>query len=196
MSGRKKPAAYRAHESAIVDAGARIGRGTRIWHWVHVCAGARVGTNCTLSQNVFVSGKAVIGDNVKIQNNVSVFDGVTLGDDVFCGPGMMFTNVVNPRSHVSRRGEYQATPVGRGATLGANATVVCGNAIGEYAFVGAGAVVTRDVAPYAIVVGNPARRIGWMCACGIRLPAKQGLVRCTDCAARYRITRTACRPAE
>ena len=149
-----------AHDSAIIDAGAQIGEGTRIWHWTHVCAGAMIGARCSLGQNVFVANKVVIGNNVRIQNNVSVYDDVTLEDDVFCGPSMVFTNVINPRSHVPRKDEYLATVVRRGATIGANATVICGHTIGEYAFIGAGAVVTRDVPPGVIVRGNPARESG------------------------------------
>src|SRR5690606_3094678 len=154
---------------AVIDAGAQIGRGTRIWHWVHVCAGARIGERCSLGQNVFVGNRVVIGDNVRIQNNVSVYDEVTLEDDVFCGPSMVFTNVFNPRSAVPRKAEYRPTLVGRGATLGANCTIVCGVTIGESAFVGAGAVVTSDVPAYALVVGVPARQIGWMSEHGERL---------------------------
>src|SRR5215475_361861 len=157
------------HPTAIVDEGATIGDGTRIWHWVHVCAGARIGSGCSLGQNVFVGNRVVIGTNVKIQNNVSVYDNVTLEDAVFCGPSMVFTNVYNPRSAVSRKDEYRDTLVRRGATLGANCTIVCGTTIGEYAFVGAGAVVNRDVAPFALVVGVPARQIGWMSRFGERL---------------------------
>ena len=186
---------HSAHPTAIVDPGAQIGSGTRIWHWVHVCGGARIGSKCSLGQNVFVANKVVIGDNVKIQNNVSIYDDVTLEDYVFCGPSMVFTNVINPRSHVPRKDEYLATLVRRGATLGANCTVVCGNTIGEYAFVGAGAVVTRDVPAYALVVGSPAKRIGWMCRCGERLPAGEGMVTCGACAARYRIDATSCHAA-
>jgi len=157
------------HETAIVDPGAEIGEGTRIWHWVHVCAGARVGRGCSLGQNVFIGNDVVIGDNVRIQNNVSVYDRVRLEDDVFCGPSMVFTNVVNPRSAVSRKDEYRETLVRKGATLGANCTIVCGVTIGAFAFVGAGAVVTRDVPAYALVVGMPARQIGWMSEFGERL---------------------------
>lgn len=160
---------YTAHPSAIIDAGAQIGAGTRIWHWVHVCAGARIGERCSLGQNVFVGNKVVIGNNVKIQNNVSVYDDVTLEDDVFCGPSMVFTNVYNPRSAIVRKNEYRPTLVRRGATLGANCTIVCGVTIGEYAFVGAGAVVNSDVPDFALVVGVPARRIGWMSRYGERL---------------------------
>jgi UDP-2-acetamido-3-amino-2,3-dideoxy-glucuronate N-acetyltransferase len=185
-----------AHETAIVDAGARIGPGTRIWHWAHVCAGARIGANCVLGQNVYVGNRVTIGNNVRIQNNVSVYDAVTLEDDVFCGPSMVFTNVVNPRAAVPRKDEFQATLVQRGATIGANATVVCGHAIGRNAFIGAGAVVTRDVPDHALVVGNPARRIGWMCRCGVRLPSRTGSARCGSCGARYRIAAQSCRPLE
>lgn len=157
------------HPSAIVDEGARIGAGTRIWHWVHVCAGARIGSRCSLGQNVFVGNRVVIGDRVKIQNNVSVYDNVTLEDDVFCGPSMVFTNVYNPRAAVERKSEYRDTVVRRGATLGANCTIVCGVTIGEYAFIGAGAVVNRDVPAHALMVGVPARQIGWMSRHGEQL---------------------------
>jgi len=157
------------HPTAIVDAGAIIGDGTRIWHWVHVCAGARIGSGCSLGQNVFVGNRVVIGSNVKIQNNVSVYDNVTLEDDVFCGPSMVFTNVYNPRAAVSRKQEYRDTLVRRGATLGANCTIVCGTTIGEYALIGAGAVVNRNVAPFALMVGVPAQQIGWMSRFGERL---------------------------
>jgi UDP-2-acetamido-3-amino-2,3-dideoxy-glucuronate N-acetyltransferase len=157
------------HETAVVDAGAQIGAGTRIWHWVHVCGGARIGEHCSLGQNVFVGNDVVIGNNVKVQNNVSVYDAVTLEDDVFCGPSMVFTNVYNPRSAVTRKNEYRPTLVRQGATIGANATIVCGATIGRYAFIGAGAVVHKDVADYALMVGVPARQIGWMSAYGERL---------------------------
>ena len=182
------------HPTAIVDEGARIGEGTRVWHWVHVCAGARIGERCVLGQNVYVGNDVAIGDNVRIQNNVSVYDAVTLEDDVFCGPSMVFTNVYNPRSAVSRKSDYRRTLVRRGASIGANATVVCGHTIGEYAFVGAGAVVNRDVEPYALVVGVPARRIGWMCRCGERLPAGAGAVQCAACKSKYRVTPDSCEP--
>ncbi len=158
------------HPSAIVDAGAQLGAGTRVWHFAHVCAGARIGPGCSLGQGVFVGNDVLIGANVKIQNNVSVFDAVTLEDDVFCGPSMVFTNVHNPRAAVVRKHEYRRTLVRRGATLGANCTVVCGTSVGEFAFVGAGAVVSRDVPAFALVVGVPARRIGWMSRLGERLP--------------------------
>lgn len=183
------------HPTAIVDDGAVIGDGTRVWHWVHVCGGARIGEGCSFGQNVFVGNKVIVGNNVKVQNNVSIYDDVTLEDDVFCGPSMVFTNVVNPRSHVSRKNEYKKTVVERGATIGANATVVCGHTIGRYAFIGAGAVVTRDVQPYALMVGTPARRIGWMCQCGERLPDGKGEISCKGCGSGYRIA-DACIPAE
>lgn len=157
------------HPSALVDEGATIGADSRIWHWVHVSPGAVIGERCSLGQNVFVGNRVRIGDNVKIQNNVSVYDNVTLEDDVFCGPSMVFTNVYNPRSAVSRKHEYRATLVERGATLGANCTLVCGRRIGHHAFVGAGAVVNRDVKPFALMVGVPARQVGWMSAYGERV---------------------------
>lgn len=157
------------HTSAIVDEGAQIGCGSRVWHWVHVCAGAKIGPDCSLGQNVFVGNNVTMGSNVKIQNNVSVYDNVTLEDDVFCGPSMVFTNVYNPRSAVSRKNEYRSTLIKRGATLGANCTIVCGITIGEYAFVGAGAVVNRDVPSYALMVGVPAKQIGWVSRHGVRL---------------------------
>jgi len=159
----------RIHETAIVDAGAVIGDGTRVWHWVHISAGARIGRDCSFGQNVFVADRVTIGDNVKVQNNVSIYEGVTLEDDVFCGPSMVFTNVYNPRSAVSRKHEYRPTLVRRGATLGANCTIVCGVTIGRFAFVGAGAVVNRDVPDHALVVGVPARHAGWMSRHGERL---------------------------
>ena len=157
------------HESAIVDEGATIGEGTKIWHFSHVCSGVVIGNACSLGQNVFVGNQVVIGYNCKIQNNVSVYDNVTLEDDVFCGPSMVFTNVYNPRSAVSRKNEYRDTLVGQGATLGANCTIVCGVTIGRYAFIGAGAVVNKDVPDYALMVGVPARQIGWMSEYGEQL---------------------------
>ncbi len=161
--------ASQVHPTAVVDAGARIGENTRVWHWVHVSAGARIGARCVLGQGVFIGNDVVIGDNVRVQNNVSIYDAVTLEDDVFCGPSMVFTNVHNPRSAVQRKDEYRRTLVRRGATLGANCTIVCGHVIGEYAFIGAGAVVSRDVPAFALMVGVPARRIGWMSRHGERL---------------------------
>ncbi len=157
------------HPSAIIDAGAKIGEGSRIWHWVHVCGGARIGAGCSLGQNVFVGNRVLIGNNVKIQNNVSIYDGVEIEDDVFCGPSMVFTNVYNPRSAVSRKDQYRNTLVRRGATLGANCTIVCGTVVGTYAFVAAGAVVNRNVKSFALVAGVPARQVGWMSRFGERL---------------------------
>ncbi|MCH9689656.1 MAG: N-acetyltransferase [Gammaproteobacteria bacterium] len=157
------------HETAIIDEGAVLGSGTSVWHWVHISAGASIGALCSFGQNVFVGNRVVIGDNVKIQNNVSVYDNVTLEDDVFCGPSMVFTNVYNPRSAVTRKHEYRNTLVKKGATLGANCTLICGVTVGEYAFVAAGAVINRDVKPYALMAGVPARQIGWMSRFGERL---------------------------
>lgn len=165
----RHPIANGVHPSAIVDEGASIGAGTRVWHFAHVCAGARIGEGCSLGQNVFVGNDVRIGKRVKIQNNVSVYDAVTLEDDVFCGPSMVFTNVHNPRAAVERKSEYRRTLVRRGATLGANATIICGVTVGRYAFIGAGAVVTRDVPDFALMAGVPARRIGWMSRHGERL---------------------------
>jgi len=178
------------HPSAIVDTGALLGDGTRVWHFAHVCAGARIGEGCSLGQGVFVGNDVTMGRNVKVQNHVSVYDAVTLEDDVFCGPSMVFTNVLNPRSAVPRKGEYRRTHVRRGATLGANCTIVCGTTVGEYAFVGAGAVVSRDVPAFALVVGVPARRIGWMSRHGERLalPARGlGEADCPATGERYRL---------
>lgn len=160
---------YQAHETAIIDKGAQIGDGTRIWHWVHVSKGALIGQNCSLGQNVYVGNRVTIGNQVKIQNNVSVYDNVTLEDGVFCGPSMVFTNVYNPRSFVARKDEYRNTVVKRGATLGANCTIVCGVTIGEQAFIAAGAVVNRDIPAYALVAGVPAKQIGWMSRFGEQL---------------------------
>ena len=160
---------FQAHETAIIDKGATIGDGTRIWHWTHICGGAVIGQKCSLGQNVFIGNKVLIGNNVKIQNNVSVYDNVTLEDDVFCGPSMVFTNVYNPRSAITRKDEYRDTLVKQGATLGANCTIVCGVTVGRYAFVGAGAVVNKDVPDYALMVGVPARQIGWMSEYGEQL---------------------------
>ena len=177
---------YFAHESSYIDDGAVIGAGTKIWHFCHVLPGAVIGERCNLGQNVVVMAGTRIGDNVKIQNNVSIYEGVVLEDDVFCGPSCVFTNVVNPRSHVSRKSEYRQTLVRRGATIGANATIVCGVTLGEYAFVGAGAVVRSDVPAYALMVGVPARRVGWMCQCGTRLRLRDGAGSCPLCGASYR----------
>ena len=181
---------YVKHESAIVDEGAQIGEGSRVWHFVHVCAGARIGEGVSLGQNVFVGNKVVIGNRCKIQNNVSVYDNVTLEEGVFCGPSMVFTNVYNPRSLIERKDQYLDTLVKRGATLGANCTIVCGVTIGEYAFVGAGALVNKVVPAYALMVGVPARQIGWMSEFGeqLQLPVEgEGEAVCAHTGARYRL---------
>jgi UDP-2-acetamido-3-amino-2,3-dideoxy-glucuronate N-acetyltransferase len=179
-------AAFFAHESSYIDDGAVIGAGTRIWHFCHILPGAVIGERCNLGQTVVVMGGTRIGNNVKIQNNVSIYEGVVLEDDVFCGPSCVFTNVINPRSHISRKSEYRQTLVQRGATIGANATIVCGVTLGEYAFVGAGAVVREDAPAYGLMVGVPARRVGWMCQCGTRLQLRDGAGTCAVCGASYR----------
>ncbi|HWP44051.1 MAG TPA: DapH/DapD/GlmU-related protein, partial [Blastocatellia bacterium] len=166
---------YFVHESSYIDEPCEIGEGTKIWHFSHIMSGSRIGRGCNIGQNVVVSPGVRIGNNVKLQNNVSVYTGVELEDDVFCGPSMVFTNVINPRSHISRKDEYQRTLVRRGASIGANATVICGHTIGRYALIGAGAVVTRDVPDYALVIGNPGRIAGWMCKCGIKLDLDSSL---------------------
>ena len=179
---------FYAHESSYIDDGAVIGAGTRIWHFCHIMPGAVIGAGCNLGQNVVVMNGARLGNNVKVQNNVSIYEGVTLEDDVFCGPSCVFTNVTNPRSHIPRKAEYRPTLVRRGATIGANATVICGATLGEYSFIGAGAVVRGEVPAYALMIGVPARRVGWMCECGVRLdllPTGEGP--CVACGARYRI---------
>ena len=176
------------HETAIIDEGAQIGEATRVWHFVHVCSGAKIGRYCSLGQNVFVGNKVTIGNNVKVQNNVSVFDNVYLEDDVFCGPSMVFTNVYNPRSFIQRKSEYKDTLVKQGATLGANSTVICGVTIGEYSFIGAGAVVNKDVKPFALMVGVPARQIGWISKFGAQLDLPlegEGRAICKDTGAQY-----------
>ena len=179
---------YFVHESSYVDDGCTIGAGTKIWHFSHIMSGAVVGERCNIGQNVVISPDVVLGNNVKVQNNVSIYTGVILEDDVFCGPSMVFTNVVNPRSHVVRKHEYQRTHVGRGASIGANCTVVCGHDIGRYAFIGAGAVVTKNVPDYALVVGNPGRIVGWVCECGVKLASgatPPASAVCGSCGARY-----------
>lgn len=193
--GGAKPR-YFAHPTAVLDDGCEIGEGTHAWHFCHIMAGSKIGSNCNLGQNVVVSPGVTIGNNVKIQNNVSIYTGVELEDDVFCGPSMVFTNVINPRSHVQRRHEYRHTLVRQGATIGANSTVVCGVTLERYCFIGAGAVVTKDVPAHALMVGVPAERIGWMCACGIRLPDHAELVTCTACGQQYQIAGESCTPAE
>jgi UDP-2-acetamido-3-amino-2,3-dideoxy-glucuronate N-acetyltransferase len=174
-----------AHESSYIDDGAVIGDGTKIWHFCHVLPGAVIGERCNLGQNVVVMGGTTLGNNVKVQNNVSIYEGVVLEDDVFCGPSCVFTNVSNPRSHVSRKSEYRRTLVRRGSSIGANATIVCGVTLGEYCFIGAGAVVRSDVPAYALMVGVPARRVGWMCQCGVRLQLQDGRASCAACGATY-----------
>ncbi|HRD88170.1 MAG: N-acetyltransferase [Candidatus Accumulibacter sp.] len=179
------------HPSAIVDDGAQIGDGSRVWHFAHICAGARIGQGCSFGQNVFVGNDVTIGNNVKVQNNVSIYDAVHLEDDVFCGPSMVFTNVYNPRSAVMRKDEYRPTVIRKGATLGANSTIVCGVTVGEYAFVAAGAVINRDVKPYALMAGVPARQIGWTSSHGERLAlplAGDGEAVCPATGIRYRLT--------
>jgi UDP-2-acetamido-3-amino-2,3-dideoxy-glucuronate N-acetyltransferase len=176
---------YFVHESSYVDEPSTIGAGTKIWHFSHVMKGAVIGKDCNIGQNVVVLPGVRIGDNCKIQNNVSVYEGVVLEDHVFCGPSMVFTNVINPRSEIVRKHEYRQTLVKRGASIGANATVLCGHTIGEYAFIGAGAVVTKDVPDFALMVGNPARRSGWMCRCGIKLALDEARGRCTACGSGY-----------
>jgi UDP-2-acetamido-3-amino-2,3-dideoxy-glucuronate N-acetyltransferase len=183
--------AYTAHPTAIVDEGAQIGDNTRVWHWVHISGGARIGERCSFGQNVFVGNEVLIGNNVKVQNNVSIYDAVTLEDDVFCGPSMVFTNVYNPRSAVTRKAEYRPTRIKKGATLGANCTIVCGVTVGEYAFVAAGAVINRDVKPYALMAGVPAKQIGWMSQHGERLPlppAGEGKAICPHTGKTYRLS--------
>jgi len=187
------------HPTAIVDEGAVIGDGSHIWHWVHICSGANIGRNCSFGQNVFVGNRVVIGNNCKIQNNVSVYDNVTLEHDVFCGPSVVFTNVYNPRAAVSRKDEYRNTLVKRGATLGANATVICGITIGEYAFLAAGAVVNRDVKPYALMAGVPAQQIGWMSRFGERLAlpiSGSAEAKCSQTGLRYVVSDGYCSVAE
>jgi UDP-2-acetamido-3-amino-2,3-dideoxy-glucuronate N-acetyltransferase len=181
---------YFAHETACIDEGAEVGTGCKIWHFSHIMTGAKLGQNCNLGQNVVISPGCVVGNNVKIQNNVSVYTGVMLEDDVFCGPSMVFTNVINPRSHIERKSEYKSTLVKRGATIGANATVICGNNLGAYCFIGAGSVVTRDVPDHALIVGNPGRLRGYVCTCGekLTLPAdieSEGTARCSSCGKNY-----------
>lgn len=186
---------YQAHSSAIIDDGAQIGEATKIWHFSHVCGGAQIGAKCSLGQNVFVGNDVKIGNNVKIQNNVSIYDAVYLEDDVFCGPSMVFTNVFNPRSHVIRKHEYRKTLVKRGVSIGANATIVCGNTIGEYAFIGAGSVINKEVKAYALMVGVPARQIGWVCQCGVKLQFVQNKASCAECHSDYHLINEHCVPA-
>ncbi|MBN2365773.1 MAG: N-acetyltransferase [Calditrichaeota bacterium] len=183
---------YFVHPTSVIDEPVTIGKGTKIWHFCHVMQGAVIGERCSFGQNVFVGSKVVIGNNVKVQNNVSIYDNVYLEDDVFCGPSMVFTNVINPRSHIIRKDEYMDTFIRKGASIGANATVVCGITLGRYCFVGAGAVVSKDVPDYALMVGIPAKRIGWMCHCGVRLPLpasteEEVQANCEFCSSSYKL---------
>ncbi|MEA1885803.1 MAG: acyltransferase [Bacteroidota bacterium] len=179
---------YFAHETAVIDEGCKIGKGCRIWHFTHVMTGAELGEKCNLGQNVVISPGVILGNNVKVQNNVSVYTGVICEDDVFLGPSMVFTNIVNPRSAVVRRDQYVKTIVGKGATIGANATIICGNNIGEYAFIGAGAVLTREVKPYSLVIGNPAKHVGWMSEYGHRLEFNDdNIAVCPESGDKYRL---------
>jgi len=177
---------YFVNSTAVVDEGAEIGAGTKIWHFTHIMSGARIGENCIIGQNVFIGSGALLGNNIKVQNNVSIYDGVILGDDVFCGPSMVFTNVFNPRSFISRKKEFRKTLIERGATIGANVTIVCGNTIGQYAFIGAGSVVTKDVSDYALVYGNPGKVKGWVCQCAEEITFRSGKAVCKACGKRYK----------
>lgn len=188
------PKPFFAHPSSVIEEPCQIGKGTKIWHYAHIMKGARIGENCNIGQNVFIGAKVELGNNVKVQNNVSIYDGVKLEDNVFCGPAVTFTNVINPRSHISRRGEYKETIVSHGATLGANSTIVCGNAIGKYAFVGAGSVVTHDVPDYALFYGNPARQKGWVCKCGEKIKFNNKTMASCVCGLSYIIHKNILRP--
>ena len=192
---------YTKHETAIVDPGAIIGEGTKIWHWSHICGKeVSVGKNCSFGQNVYIGNRVRIGNNVRVQNNVSVYDCVTLEDDVFCGPSMVFTNVINPRSHVPRKDEFKTTLVKKGATLGANCTIVCGVTLGRFSFIAAGAVITQNVADFALMMGVPGRHVGWMCHCGVRLKAELGETadasKCASCGSTYKIHGPKCQEIE
>lgn len=184
--------AYKAHETAVIDDGARIGAGTRIWHFSHIMPDTVIGENCNFGQNVVVSPGCRIGSRVKVQNNVSIYTGVILEDDVFCGPSMVFTNVINPRSHIERKSEYRRTVVGKGASIGANATIICGHDLGRYCFIGAGAVVTKTVPAYGLILGNPGRLVGFVCYCGERLDvdptSHEGVSTCSSCDRKYHLS--------
>lgn len=184
---------YFVHPTSVVDEPAEIGEQTQVWHFSHVMTRAKIGRNCIIGQNVFIASGAILGNNIKVQNNVSLYDGVVLEDDVFCGPSMVFTNVFNPRSFISRKNEFRKTLVKRGATIGANATIVCGNTIGAYAFIGAGSVVTKDVPDYALVYGNPGKVNGWVCQCAVEILFRSGQAVCKDCGKRYRKDRAGVR---
>lgn len=194
VKGREMEKKYFVHPTSIVDDPAEIGEGTRIWHFTHVMSGVKIGENCTIGQNVFIASRAQLGNNIKVQNNVSIFDGVILEDDVFCGPSMVFTNVFNPRSFISRMKELRKTLVRRGATIGANVTVICGNTIGQYAFIGAGSVVTKDVPDYALVYGNPGKVKGWVCQCAEEIRFRSGKAVCKACGKTYRQGSTGVEP--
>jgi UDP-2-acetamido-3-amino-2,3-dideoxy-glucuronate N-acetyltransferase len=194
--GKQKNSRIYIHPTATVEEPCNIGEGTKIWHYSHIMKGARIGKNCQIGQNVFVGSTAEIGNGVKIQNNVSVYDRVKLEDNVFCGPSMIFTNVINPRSHISRKHEFKETLVKKGATLGANSTIICGITVGEYAFVGAGAVVTKDIPPFGLAYGNPARLKGWMCQCGVKLDIKGKRGICNACGEKYSKDKTGVKRAD
>jgi len=186
------PENYFVHESSYIDENVEIGEKTKIWHFCHILGGTYIGKNCSFGQNCVVGPKVKIGNNVKVQNNVSIYEGVELEDDVFCGPSMVFTNVINPRSHVSRKNEFKKTLLKQGATVGANATIVCGHTLGRYCFIGAGSVVTKDIPDYAMVIGNPGKIKGWVCKCGVKLTASECLQedsfhRCADCGMKYKV---------
>jgi UDP-2-acetamido-3-amino-2,3-dideoxy-glucuronate N-acetyltransferase len=181
---------YFVHPTVVMDKPIEIGEGTQIWHFTHIMAGAKIGRNCIIGQNVFIASGAILGDNIKIQNNVSIYDGVILEDDVFCGPSMVFTNVFNPRSFISRRKEFRKTVVKKGATIGANATIICGHVIGQYAFVGAGSIVTKDISDYALVYGNPGRMKGWVCQCAEEITFRSGKAICRICGKKYKKDRS------
>ena len=187
---------YFIHPTAVVDEPVEMGKGTKIWHFTHIMSGARIGENCIIGQNVFIGSGAVLGNNIKVQNNVSIYDGVILEDHVFCGPSMVFTNVFNPRSFISRKKEFRNTLVKRGATVGANVTIVCGNTIGQYAFVGAGSVVTRDVPDYGLVYGNPGKVKGWVCQCAEEIIFRSGRAKCLMCGRKYKKDKTGIKPSE
>jgi UDP-2-acetamido-3-amino-2,3-dideoxy-glucuronate N-acetyltransferase len=187
---------FYVHESSIIEEPSNIGKGTKIWHFCHIMPGVCIGEECSLGQNTYIGNNVRIGNRVKIQNNVSVYDGVILEDDVFCGPSCVFTNVLNPRAHVSRRHDFRQTQVKKGATIGANATIVCGHTIGKYVFIGAGAVVTKDIPDYALIYGNPAHIQGWVCECGIKLQDKRGILTCPECGKRYKVENEKCTPEE
>ncbi len=185
---------YFVHPTSVVDEPVEIREGTKIWHFSHIMSGVKIGRNCIIGQNVFIGSGAVLGDDIKVQNNVSIYDGVVLEDDVFCGPSMVFTNVFNPRSFISRKKEFQRTVVGKGATIGANATIVCGNKIGRYAFIGAGSVVTKGVPDYAVVYGNPARVKGWTCQCAEEIIFRSRKAKCQACGRQYKKDRSGVKP--